>query len=280
MRKQLWIMVKQFLLYLLLDNMAMVVVMAPSVIDAIMKGYRGKDVLEYADPSMSTTLWTIIVGYIITIGIFLKMRYVRLSTGHIAHSNYWKAAGYAMLIAWAWVITNIGCLLLVNLFFPEATVDDSMNTDEMQYPLLMFIAGCVLAPISEEIAFRGILVGGLLRMRQKPWVAIVCPALIFALYHGDYSLLVGCTVFGIICGWLYWRTKSLLPGILIHIINNSTAFFLMLFGNNLDVDGNDLDVEPNAYFLLLLIAIFLSLLVLGLRWYKREFARGLLKKEL
>lgn len=107
-------------------------------------------------------------------------------------------------------------------------------------------------------------------MRQKPWVAIVCPALVFALSHGDYSLLVDHTVFGIICGWLYWRTKSLLPGILIHIINNSTAFFLMLF-------GNDFNVEPSAYFLLLLIVIFLPLLVLGLRWYKREFAREIVR---
>ena len=263
-------MVKQFLLYLLLDNMAMVVVIVPLVIDAMMKGYRGKDVLEYADPSMSTTLWIYIIGYIITIAVFQKMRYVRLSTGHIAHSNYWKAAGYAMLIAWAWVITKIGCLLLVDLFFPGEAEEDSWITENMQYPLLMFIAGCILAPISEEIVFRGILVGGLLRMRQKPWVAIVCPALVFALSHGDYSLLVDHTVFGIICGWLYWRTKSLLPGILIHIINNSTAFFLMLF-------GNDFNVEPSAYFLLLLIVIFLPLLVLGLRWYKREFAREIVR---
>ena len=38
-------------------------------------------------------------------------------------------------------------------------------------------------------------------------------AIVFAFCHGTLLQLFGTTVFGIITGWLYWRTKSLLPGI-------------------------------------------------------------------
>ena len=39
------------------------------------------------------------------------------------------------------------------------------------------------------------------------------------------KLVIG-MVFGIITGWLFWRTRSLQPGMIIHIVNNSTAVIL------------------------------------------------------
>ena len=94
-------------------------------------------------------------------------------------------------------------------------------------------------------------------------MAIVLSALVFALAHGTYTQFLGTTVFGIICGWLYWRTKSLLPGVLIHITNNSTAFFVSVFCDDPNAD------LPTKLCLLYLV-IFPPMLAIGLKWYKQK----------
>ena len=263
MKKQFWIMVKQFLLYLLLDQGVAIPLMIPLVIYGVIKGYKGEAMQELLMTS-NGALCVMILCSILTIAVFLKKRYVKIKPGRIERSNFKKAAGYAMLIAWGWMFTEAALLQLlgINKFFPEEKEHFDMMVKMMTSPLGL-IAGGILAPVVEEIVFRGVLVGGLLRMRQKAWVAIVVPALIFALFHGTFTQFVGTAIFGIICGWLYWRTKSLLPGILIHIINNSTAFGIAAFSEDPNAD------LPTKICLLFLI-IFPPLLVIGLRWYRQK----------
>ncbi|MBR4897693.1 MAG: CPBP family intramembrane metalloprotease [Prevotella sp.] len=261
MKKQFWIMVKQFLLYLLLDQGVALPLMIPVVIYGVIKGYKGEVMQELLTTS-SGALCVMILCSILTITVFLKKQYVKIRPGRIERSNFGKAAGYAMLIAWGWMFTEVALLQLIgiNKIFPEEEEHFDTMVKMMNSPLGL-IAGGILAPIVEEIVFRGVLVGGLLRMRQKPWVAIVVPALIFALFHGTFTQFVGTAIFGIICGWLYWRTKSLLPGIFIHITNNSTAFVSAAFSDDPNAD------LPTKICLLFLV-IFPPLLVIGLRWYK------------
>ena len=121
------------------------------------------------------------------------------------------------------------------------------------------IAVGILAPISEERGLRGVLMGGLLRMRCGAWPAIVISALVFALFHGTHIQLLGTTVFGIIAGWLYWRTRSLIPSMIIHMVNNSTACLLETVAP---------DYEPGKMASVVFIVVFLPILIYGLKWFK------------
>jgi membrane protease YdiL (CAAX protease family) len=82
----------------------------------------------------------------------------------------------------------------------------------------------ILAPISEEICFRGMLYGGL---REK--LPRVGAALIAALLFGALHALTGVTAvppliaFGFVLCFLYEKTGSIVPGILLHMLNNSVA---------------------------------------------------------
>jgi membrane protease YdiL (CAAX protease family) len=82
----------------------------------------------------------------------------------------------------------------------------------------------VLAPISEEICFRGMLYGGL---RTK--LPIVPAALIGGLVFGGLHALTGVTAvppliaFGFLLCLLYEKTGSVVPGIVLHMLNNSVA---------------------------------------------------------
>lgn len=82
----------------------------------------------------------------------------------------------------------------------------------------------ILAPVSEEVCFRGMLFGGL-RERLPRLAAALLSGVIF----GGLHALTGITavppliVFGLVLALLYERTGSILPGILLHVLNNCVA---------------------------------------------------------
>lgn len=47
--------------------------------------------------------------------------------------------------------------------------------------------------------------------------------------HGNTVQFVNGTVVGLLLGWLYWRTRSIAPGVVFHLVNNAIAFFTFRF---------------------------------------------------
>lgn len=89
--------------------------------------------------------------------------------------------------------------------------------------LVYFLLLCVLPALGEELLFRGAL-QGLMRPCGSA-AAIVAPALLFALLHLDPAQSLTALLCGLFLGWLTERTGSILPGMLLHFINNTLAFF-------------------------------------------------------
>ncbi|MGH2954902.1 MAG: lysostaphin resistance A-like protein, partial [Solirubrobacterales bacterium] len=87
-----------------------------------------------------------------------------------------------------------------------------------------------IAPVSEEIFFRGFLFGGLRRGTPLA-VAAVLSAGIWGLFHytgpGSWGVVLQLTVFGLALAWLYERTGSLWPPIALHVLNNALAFAVL-----------------------------------------------------
>ena len=109
--------------------------------------------------------------------------------------------------------------------------------------VLSFLTLCVLPAVGEELFFRGAL-QGLMRPCGSP-VAVFAPALLFALLH--LNLAQGITAFlcGLFLGWLTERTGSVLPGMLLHLINNCIAFadiYLQMYAPNNIAMGTELFV--------------------------------------
>jgi membrane protease YdiL (CAAX protease family) len=87
-----------------------------------------------------------------------------------------------------------------------------------------------VAPISEEIFFRGFLFGGF--RRGAPFAAAaVASAGIWGLFHytgpDSWGVVVQLTAFGLALAWLYERTGSLWPPIALHVLNNALAFAVL-----------------------------------------------------
>ncbi|MGC8572253.1 MAG: CPBP family intramembrane glutamic endopeptidase [Candidatus Micrarchaeia archaeon] len=84
-------------------------------------------------------------------------------------------------------------------------------------PLYFILFSVFIAPLDEEIAFRGFLVKR---------IGIVASAFIFAILHASYDSIaegVGAFIFGLIAGYAFKKTKSLYPSLIAHILVNLLA---------------------------------------------------------
>jgi membrane protease YdiL (CAAX protease family) len=101
----------------------------------------------------------------------------------------------------------------------QEDIAESFGTLPLQILLI-----AIAAPVSEEICFRGMVFGGL-RTRMPLLAAALLSGLIFGLLHAltGLSAVPPLIAFGFILALLYERTGSIVPGIVLHMLNNSVA---------------------------------------------------------
>lgn len=86
-----------------------------------------------------------------------------------------------------------------------------------------------VTPFVEELYFRGFLFKGLL-IHNRPWIAYVTSAGLFALLHPPLLAMVDIFIVGLLLAYLVKQTKSIWPSMLIHMLNNAVVFGYLLFG--------------------------------------------------
>jgi hypothetical protein len=102
-----------------------------------------------------------------------------------------------------------------------------MNVHATPAKVLLFLLICVVAPVVEEMIFRGFIYAGL-RRRMSVFGAVIASALLFALMHNNPEALLPIGLIGIVLAALYERNRSIVPSIICHALNNTLVFFLML----------------------------------------------------
>ncbi len=85
-----------------------------------------------------------------------------------------------------------------------------------------FVTFAVLAPLVEELIFRGLLYGWI-ESRWGSMVALVVSSLAFAGAHYEPAHILLVLPLGFVFGWLRRRTNSLMPSLVAHIVNNGFA---------------------------------------------------------
>ena len=83
---------------------------------------------------------------------------------------------------------------------------------------------CILAPFAEEAALRGAVLRSLLGAFKSHWAAIAISAAAFAIVHGNPAQMPHAFLMGLLLGWMYYRTGSILPGVVLHWVNNTVAY--------------------------------------------------------
>lgn len=82
----------------------------------------------------------------------------------------------------------------------------------------------ILAPFAEELVFRGAILRALLAWGKNHWLMIGISALLFAIIHANPAQMPHAFAGGLLLGWMYYRTGSIVPGMVFHWVNNSVAY--------------------------------------------------------
>ena len=207
---------------------------------------------------------TSVFSSVITLVVFLKTKWTPISRNYLL-SKPWLTLLWVALFA-------LGTMIPLEFVYEQIGLEMDETTGRIFEGLLKepwgYVAVGILAPLTEEVVFRGAILRTLLGMMSKRnhWVAIMISAAIFGAVHGNAAQFVNALFMGLLLGWMYYRTRSLVPGILLHWVNNTMAYIL----TNLlpQSDGKLIDLfhgdEKTVYYavgfsLCILIPSFLQL---------------------
>lgn len=144
---------------------------------------------------------------------------------------HWKSLGFGKF---QWSTVGLGCGLLIasymiilvhNLILTALGVEtqgDELSDlfELLDSPFWFFLVGAVLAPLVEEIFFRGFLFQGL--RAKYGWVmGMLVSSAVFAAAHLDPASLVPTFILGNLLAYLYHRSNSVWPGVLLHMAVNT-----------------------------------------------------------
>jgi membrane protease YdiL (CAAX protease family) len=90
----------------------------------------------------------------------------------------------------------------------------------------MLIMGGIVAPLAEELFFRGILYQWM-RDRWGVRFGLLASALVFGAVHVDPAVAASAAVMGFILAWVYEQSQSIWPSITIHTINNGLKIIVL-----------------------------------------------------
>jgi CAAX protease family protein len=133
---------------------------------------------------------------------------------------------FRRLQALKWMGAAIGVYLLFVIAYVALIGEPDQDdfADDLGPLWIQILLIAIAAPIGEEVCFRGMLFGGL-RERLPIWAAALISAALFGLLHvtTGISVVPPLIAFGFLLALLYERTGSIVPCILLHMLNNSVA---------------------------------------------------------
>jgi len=129
------------------------------------------------------------------------------------------------------VVASVAGLISIKLFGPISSTAGDAGLNEhgvvaIVFALLVMTAG----PLVEEIVFRGLLLGSLLKREMAPVLALIVSAGIFSIAHFEPKRLLILFAAGLVMGEVRRRTGSTAASAITHMINNAPAAIALMFG--------------------------------------------------
>ena len=173
--------------------------------------------------------WRVVINELVFLGLPLVL-YLIITRADLPETLRlrgvsWQIAGLSLLIGlglWrfdSWVGAVISGLLGYTIPLPP----EALNLTLMD-KLAMAVGTVVLAPLLEELLFRGVLLSAY--ERRGPLRAIVASSLLFVIIHQELAQTFAIVPVSLALGYVSWRTGSIIPAILVHFGNNAQAMII------------------------------------------------------
>lgn len=205
-----------------------------------------------------------VVSSILTIALFIALHWARPSRSYM-RSRPWTTLAWVIVLALGTLIPSTFLQELMPFDMPE---DMQEMLRQMMHNRWGYFAIGMLVPLAEELVFRGAILRALLEAspsiskgRGWEWMAILISALIFGAVHGNMPQGIHATLIGLLLGWMYWRTRSIVPGVVFHWVNNTAAYVIANLIPNAE-DAKLIDIfhgsQTHVY-----LAVLFSLLIMA-----------------
>lgn len=135
-------------------------------------------------------------------------------------------AGAVAYIILTTIISTLAAMLLTFVDYSQVQETGFSNLAMQSEYTLAFLSLVIVAPIAEELLFRGYLFGKL-RKHAPLWVSILITSLLFAVVHFQWNVSIDVFALSIILCLLRVWSGSLWPSILLHMLKNGVAFYFL-----------------------------------------------------
>ncbi len=186
---------------------------------------------------VSVVVYGLTLGVVMGLPYLIKKQSVTLTLLGLTRLPSWKDIGLAPLGFIIYFIATTVVMITVSKLVPSLNLDQAQNvgfdklTEHYQY-ILAFLTLVVIAPIAEEILFRGYLYGKL-RGAAPMWVAILATSLLFGFVHFQWNVGIDVFILSIVLCSLREVTGSIHAGILLHMMKNGIAFYFLFINPTL-----------------------------------------------
>lgn len=188
-----------------------------------------RDLTAFAVPM----IWSLVLSELFLLGLlwlYLRPpgRVSALGLDRWSQMSWWRTLLLAVVL--------IGFGIGFNWAYSEYVVPDIKVQEELRKlfaaiphtlpnSILLFTAVAIIAPLIEELLFRGLLQKSLSH-KMPIWAAIALSAVVFGLMHMDFYAMPPLVMMGAIFGLIYHLTGSLRVTIVLHMVNNAAALAL------------------------------------------------------
>jgi len=148
--------------------------------------------------------------------------------------NIWKTLILLLVIFGVFIIAVAVVFALVTWLVPGFNATQTQSNDftgaaAAQHRSVSLLALVIIPPIIEETVFRGFIFPAL----AKRWgllIGAVLTSLLFGIAHLQANVSIYTFILSLLLCFMYWRLKSIIPGIALHMLNNYLAYIALTGG--------------------------------------------------
>ena len=168
---------------------------------------------------------TLIVSSVMTIWVLHLLHFFHLRHIVDMKTHY----GYALM----GIVAALFGIFAFNALSEFFSLEDNLKEEMagMAHSSLGVVALVFIGPLCEEIVFRGAVFHSMLKGGMSPWLAITASAFLFALIHLNPAQIPYAFIMGTILAILAYYSESILPSLVVHVINNGYAVAVLRYAD-------------------------------------------------
>ena len=182
---------------------------------------------------------------------------------------------YLVTYVFNFIMNLIQSVLGVDFQAIDFSADDNAFSRIVNVIAMMF-----LAPFFEELLFRGTFVRS--SSRYGTWHVVIATGILFGLWHMNYEQTFATAAFGMCAAFLYIKTRSILPSMLLHFCFNTIGTIQSFFVDadiKEKVEAGDVVTimaeEPVKYMMLSLMGmVIIGLIITGIILFSLEWSKN------